>query len=76
MKIIGLYGCYCHPFDSYEQADAMFNQKLKVGQVVKQRHTGRVGEIYGIHERQFYSVKYGPQPKDLELEHAQCLIKQ
>ena len=74
--ITGLYGCSCHPFTTWGECAAYSKQKMTTGQKVKQRHTGREGEIYGIHEQKGYvTVKYGELMSDLELEHVAMLIK-
>jgi hypothetical protein len=74
--ITGLYGCSCHPFNSWEECDKYHKQKFEVGDPVTQRHTGRSGSIHQLHETKgFVIVKYGPLPKNLELEHVAMLQK-
>jgi heat shock protein HspQ len=53
----------------------MHNQKFKVGDKVKNRHTGSEGDIFEIHpEKGFVTVKYGELPCDQHLEHVATLI--
>lgn len=74
--ITGLYGCICHPYASWGECNYEHNKKLIVGQKVRQRHSGKIGVIYRINEekKQFCTVQYGPNPSDLNLEHAANLI--
>ncbi len=74
--ITGLYGCICHPYASWDECDHEHNKKLVVGQKVKQRHNGKVGVIHLVNEenKHFCTVKFGPKPSDLHLEHAANLI--
>lgn len=74
MKIIGLYGCYCHPYESWEDCEKMHKQKLSIGALVKQRHSGAQGEVFRYLGSGFYTVKYGPKPSDEHLEHAANLV--
>jgi len=76
IPIIGLFGCYCHPFSSWKECDKMHKQLLKVGQPVKNRHTDASGVVHKILEGKYwYTVKYGDLPRDLHLEHSANLIK-
>ena len=38
VKPIGLYGCYCHPFKSWEDLKYYENQKIEIGAKYKERH--------------------------------------
>jgi len=74
--ITGLYGCSCHPFTTWGECDAFHKQKLTTGQKVKQRHTGKEGEVFKISEHKgFVTVKYGDLKSDLHQEHVANLIK-
>jgi hypothetical protein len=74
--IIGLSGCYCHPYSSWEECNMYHNQKLPVGTPVQNRHSGKVGTVDKIlKEHGFVIVKYGDLPKNMELEHVANLIK-
>jgi heat shock protein HspQ len=74
-QITGLYGCICHPFASWEECKAMHNQKLAIGQKVKNRHTCLEGEVFEIHpEKGFVTVKYGELQSNQHLEHVATLI--
>lgn len=74
-NITGFYGCSCHPFDSWEACDKAHNQKFIVGELVKNRCTGEVGDIYQIcEEKGFYIVKYGELERDKRLQHAAELM--
>lgn len=42
MKAIGLYGCYCHPFQDWKEHDKFQKQKIILGSVYKQRCTGKI----------------------------------
>lgn len=78
VKIIGLNGCNCHPYESWEECKKMHNQKFKIGEKVKQRHTEEQGEIDEIRngiEKCYVIVKYGELPRDRHLEHVANLIK-
>lgn len=76
--ITGYFGCSCHPFLSWEECDKMHKQKFTPGQKVKNRCTGRIGVINKKCDDDgpyWYEIKYGPIPKDLQIEHAAKLIK-
>ena len=72
--IVGLYTCSCHPFGSYDEAQVAQRQKLPVGLKVKNRCSGRIGIIYEIIDKGYVTVRYGPLPKNIELEHVQNLL--
>lgn len=68
--IIGLYGCYCHPFDSWEEERSFSKQKITKGTKVKTRCLGRVGVAYtDSRSNGFLTVKFGDLPRDQELAH-------
>ena len=74
--VIGLYTCSCHLFKSYDEAKYYKNQKLVVGDPVKNRCTGRSGIVFSFCEQRGYLiVKYGVNPCDQHLEHKQELLK-
>ena len=74
-KVIGLYSCSCHLFESYDAAKIARTQKLNIGQPVTHRCSGKVGSIYAIESGGYVTVKYGPLASDIQLEHVQNLIK-
>src|SRR5438105_550626 len=45
MSITGLHGCNCHPFKTWAECDSAHKQKLKRGDVVKNRCNGKKGVI-------------------------------
>lgn len=77
--IIGLYGCGCHTFKSWEECNFYHNQKFEVGDPVKERcdrSGSRTGTVTQKHKTSgFYEVKFGKYPRDLNLCHAAELIK-
>lgn len=74
--IIGLHGCYCHPYESWEECEAAHKQKLPVGTPVKNRHSGLAGTVHTQEDSQgFNTVRYGDRPCDIHLEHVANLIK-
>ena len=74
--IIGLYGCYCHSFNTWEECNIAHNQILTIGQPILNRHTGLTGEVATICKKKgFVIVKYGENPCDMHLEHVASLIK-
>ncbi|MCR9064499.1 MAG: hypothetical protein NXI00_11070 [Cytophagales bacterium] len=75
-KVIGIYGCSCHPFKSYEEAIKFANQKLRVGEIVKNRCSSKIGTVFSHESGNYVTVKYGELKSDIHLEHSQNLIKQ
>lgn len=77
--ITGYHGCSCHPFKTWEESKFFHKQKLKVGDRVKNRHTGKIGYIAEVDnaEGNYYIVKFGTRgvSSDYELEHGAILIK-
>lgn len=74
--IIGLYGCYCHPFKSWAECDNEHNKRLKIDDNVQNRHTCMNGIVCEILETKgFVIVKYGKRECDKHLEHVAELIK-
>lgn len=68
--IIGLYGCYCHPFDSWEEERRFSKQKITKGTKVKTRCLGRVGvALKDSGTNGYLTVKFGELPRDQELAH-------
>jgi hypothetical protein len=76
-KIIGLYGCQCHPYKDWNECKLFHFQKLEIGDKIKNRCTGKEGEIFKKYQEHkfFYTVKYGPLESDKQLEHSAQLIK-
>ncbi len=75
--IKGLNGCSCHPFESWKECNQFHNQKFSIGDAVKNRCNGKKGIIHELarQEGNYVVVKYGPLPKNNELEHAAMLMK-
>jgi hypothetical protein len=75
--ITGLYGCNCHPFESWAECDKAHRQKLSVGDIVSDRCTGKFGPVDEVLEEHFYIVKLGTDgvERDYELCHAAELVK-
>jgi len=74
--IKGLYGCYCHPFESWKECLKYQNQRMKIGEAVKHRHSGIVGIVTELGEHGYVTIKTGDLPRDIRSEHVQNLIKQ
>ena len=87
--IMGYYGCDCHPYKSWKELKFYENQKLQVGDIVKHRCTGRVGEILGnstewmypqdkprylVTHKKSYNIKYGEIPRDHQTINVQNAI--
>jgi len=78
MKPYGLHGCSCHPFENWDECNMMHKQTFAIGEKVKQRHTGKEGEIFEIYtgvEKGYVIVKYGKLPHDRVLEHVANLTR-
>ena len=79
--IFGIAGCYCHPFNNWEDCDKAHNQRFKVGDPVYNRHTEKTGVIDGWEATKNEQtaenvyVKYGELASDIELEHVARLVK-
>lgn len=70
-NIIGSNGCYCHPFDTWEECHEHHNRNMAIGNKVKNRCHGRVGQVHEINAtRGYYTIKYGELQSDLILQHA------
>lgn len=76
--VTGLYGCNCHPFESWAEYERAQKQKLRVGDPVTHRCTGRSGVVSRVDQGNWYLVKFGTKgvPSDHELEHAAGLIRE
>ncbi len=73
--ITGLYGCSCHPFNSWKECDKEHSKQLRIGDKVTNRHSNKVGVIHEIlKDNGFVTVKYGEYQRDIELEHVAQLI--
>ena len=67
---IGLYGCRGHPFTSWKECKFYHNQKLTIGQLVKNRCLNTNGFVHSIEKAKgFVTVRYGNRPCDIHLEH-------
>ena len=74
--IKGIYGCYCHPFVSWDECEKAHKQKLNVGDIVKNRCNDKTGTVISILEmRGFVVVKFGINRCDEHLRHVAELIK-
>jgi hypothetical protein len=75
--ITGYYGCRCHPFESWDECERAHNQMFNVGDRVRSRHTGILGEVSKIcEEKGFVIVKEGDRECDHVLNHVACLISE
>jgi hypothetical protein len=43
--VTGLYGCPCHPLNSWDELKGLLKRKLDAGDLVRNRHTGKEGKI-------------------------------
>lgn len=74
--ITGLYGCSCHPFNSWAECNKYHKQKLNVGDKVHNRCLNTYGEVFEkTDSKGFCLVKYGPNQCDIHLEHVASLDK-
>lgn len=72
---IGLFGCYCHPFESYAEAKARSKQNISIGTIVMHRCTGNIGSI--VEERNslgFHGISYGVAPINRQNIHAENIL--
>lgn len=74
-SIIGYYGCYCHPFKSWDECKKYQQQKLKIGDEVTHRCNKKAGVVCKVDESCFVNVRYGPLQRDIHLENVEQLIK-
>lgn len=75
--ITGYYGCSCHPYESWADLKHHEQKKVKQGQKVMCRCTKREGVVYSVKDKGINGwciVKYGPLPKNHELEHTSTLF--
>lgn len=76
LYITGLYGCSCHPFESWKDCEYYHNQKLKTGTPVITRHTEKRGVVARYTgTKGFYLVRFGPENGQVEQYHAANLIR-
>lgn len=77
--VIGLYGCYCHPFKDFKEVQFFNNQVVEIGQQYKNRHSGVIGIVQGFCEDNANFVKIFVEPFDCnrcnQTEHKSNLIK-
>lgn len=76
--ITGLYGCPCHPFESWEDYKKYNTQKIEVGTKYKVRHTQKECVAMGLHEQNEYVLIFVEPydcPRCNQIEHKQNLIK-
>lgn len=69
VKPIGYYGCYCHPFNSWDECHRAAKQVFSIGQTVRHRCIGAVGVVESIRDHKGYVTVSGHG-----LEHVQNLI--
>ena len=74
--ITGLYGCSCHPFQSWEDLDMYMKQHLVVGQLVQIRHTGQKAYVMEVSKDRYCRVNCLPckMPSNITIEHVSNLI--
>lgn len=76
--VIGLYGCYCHPFVDWKEHDKFLKQKLLKGTIVKVRCTGEFAEVVSVKSSSgFIDVFVFPQDcaRCLTIAHVSNLIQ-
>jgi hypothetical protein len=49
LPVIGLYGCYCHPFKNWHELARYNKQTIIIGANYRNRHTGVVGVAQSLH---------------------------
>jgi hypothetical protein len=75
----GIYSCHCCEFETFEAAQKQRKQKFTPGDAVKNRciyqrtEEGIVIDV--LKEKGYYNVKFGEHQSDIELKHAEELIK-
>lgn len=70
IAITGQHGCNCHPFKTWAECDSAHRQKLKRGDIVKNRCNGRKGIIEKVEPNLYYKVKYGRGRSTYVLDHS------
>lgn len=79
MSIQGLYGCSCHPFESWEEHKKYDTQKIEFGAKYRIRHTGKecIARNADKDHKHFIHVFVEPYdcPRCEQFEHKQNLIK-
>jgi len=79
MNVIGLHGCYCHPFESWEDHNKFHRQKITVGMIVKNRCTQEFSEVISLKDIHGYvTVNVFPQDckRCITIEHYSNLIQE
>lgn len=76
--VIGLYGCYCHPFKDWAEHNEFHNQKIIPGAKYKIRHTEEECIVEEFISDNSNYVKIFVEPFDCErchqIEHKSNLI--
>ncbi|MCP9763821.1 hypothetical protein [Lacihabitans soyangensis] len=62
--ITGLWGCTCHPFESWAEHDFYNKQKIILGRKYKNRHTGEIGIAERIDPEKKYYIDLFMEPYD------------
>lgn len=79
LKITGLYGCSCHPFDSWEDLKNYNDQKIEIGAKYRIRHSGKECIAKEFNKDQKYYIHIFVEPYDCprcnQIEHKQNLIR-
>ena len=76
--VIGLYGCYCHPFIDWEDHDHFNFQKIKKFTIIKHRCTGEFGIVFSDRSiGGFKDIDFFPSdcPRCIRTEHVSNLIQ-
>jgi hypothetical protein len=77
VKPIGLYGCYCHPFEDWEDLKKYEKQKIEIGAKYKVRHTQLECIVTAVNKGGHIDVFVEPYdcPRCNQSVHKQNLIK-
>ncbi|MDM1366320.1 hypothetical protein HX017_15370 [Myroides marinus] len=76
--VIGLYGCYCHPFKSWEDHKHYDKQKIPIGSIVKIRCTQQFAIIESLKDYSGYvhiNILPCTVERDKTIEHNSNLIQ-
>ena len=73
------YSCHCCLFENHIKAKEAAKTKYQLADFVKNRCVNQrqeIGIVIGIHEQNgYYNVRFGPEQSDIELKHAEEIIK-
>ena len=79
MPAHGMYSCYCCLFENHIEAKKARSIKYQLSDFVKNRCVNQRTEIGIVIEKNeqngYYNVRFGPEQSDIELKHAEEIIK-